>query len=422
MSGCRIAPLAVALCFTGALPNAVHSAGFSLIEQNASGMGNAFAGAAAVAEDASTIWFNPAGLTRLEGHQVLVAGHVISPTIKFKDGGTSIAGLSQSGDNGGNAADLAVVPNLYFSMSLSERLKLGVGLNVPFGLLTDYDANFVGRFQGLKSEIKTVNLNPTIAYKISEVVSIGGGLNYQKVEAELTARTPPSSTTVANGFSMLEADDTQFGFNIGALFNLGEDMRLGVSYRSAMAYEVEGTATSLTSTGAVLGSRAIKADVELPAIAALSIVQTYSPEWDLLGDVTWTKWSSIQSVDIRDANTGGAVQSLQLRLKDAWRLSLGVNYRPNDQWVVKGGIAWDQAPVQDEHRTVRLPDTDRYWLSLGAKYRLSKTASIDAGYVHIFGANAPIDQNLGNTAGFGRVIGEYDLSVDILSVQASFAF
>lgn len=423
MSEKSLKPLLGALCVLGVASGDLQAAGFSLFEQSASGMGNAFAGAAASAEDASTIWFNPAGLTQLPGHSVVVAGHAIKPSIKFSNtASTAPAVISNAGGNGGDAGDLAVVPNLYMSMSLSDQWKIGLGLNVPFGLMTEYDDSFVGRFQGLKSEITTININPTVAYKVSDRVSLGVGVSYQKAEAELTNRRVLGVNT--EGVSRLVGDDTQVGFNLGALFTLGEDMRLGVSYRSSMNHELEGDARLTQLNGAVVsaGTFPISAGVELPAIASLSIVQRYSAEWDLLGDVTWTQWSSIQSIDIVNTNSGATVDALNLRLEDAWRLSLGINYRPNDQWVIKGGFAWDQSPVQDEHRTVRLPDTDRYWVTVGAKLKLSPTAAIDFGYAHIFGAGANINQNLGAASTRGTVVGDYDTAVDVLSVQASFAF
>jgi len=411
-------------CAAGAIGGHAQAAGFALIEQNASGIGNAYAGAAAVAGDASTIWFNPAGLTQLPGHDVTVAVHAINPSVKFTNSGSTTptlpASITTGGGNGGDAGDLAVVPNIYASFALGESWRLGVGLNVPFGLLTEYTNDFIGRFQGLKSEIKTVNVNPTVAYRISPMISVGAGLNYQKIEAELTNRRVLGVNT--EGLSRLQADDTQIGYNFGALFNLGEDMRLGLSYRSGMDYEVQGDALVTSPSGATVAAFPIHADVSVPAIASLSVVQSYGPEWDLLGDLSWTEWSTIQSINIINSNTGATAQTLELKLQDSWRLSLGVNYRPSEQWVIRGGLAYDQSSVRDEYRTVRLPDTDRYWLALGASFAASKAMSFDVGYVHIFGASAPIDQSLGNAAANGRVLGEYDLSVDIFSLQARFAF
>jgi len=409
------------LCAAGAIGGHAQAAGFALIEQNASGIGNAFAGAAAVAEDASTIWFNPAGLTQLPGHDVTVAVHAINPSVKFSNGGsTTPTDISTGGGNGGNAGDLAVVPNIYAAFALGESWRLGVGLNVPFGMLTEYTSDFIGRFQGLKSEIKTVNINPTVAYRISPMVSLGAGLNYQKIEADLTDRRVLGVNT--EGLSRLQADDTQIGYNFGALFNLGEDTRLGLSYRSGMDYKVKGDALVTGPTGPTVAAFPIHADVSAPAMASLSVAQRYGPEWDLIGDLSWTDWSTIQSINIINSNTGATAQTLELKLQDSWRLSLGVNYRPSEQWVIRGGLAYDQSSVKDEHRIVRLPDTDRYWLALGASYVASKALSFDVGYVHIFGASAPIDQTPGSAAANGRVLGEYDLSVDVFSLQARFAF
>jgi len=139
------------------------AAGFALVEQNASGLGNAYAGQAASAQDASTIFFNPAGMTLLPDAQLVVAGHLIQPSAKFSGTFSAPVGGGQGGDAGG----LAFVPNLYFALPLTSSVSLGVGINAPFGLKTDYDAGWVGRFQALKSDLKTINVNPSIAWKLN---------------------------------------------------------------------------------------------------------------------------------------------------------------------------------------------------------------------------------------------------------------
>ncbi|MGH8597392.1 MAG: OmpP1/FadL family transporter, partial [Gammaproteobacteria bacterium] len=205
----------------GGVSGLASAAGFALIEQSASGMGNAYAGAAAIAEDASTIFFNPAGLTKLEGRQFAVAGHVVAVSAEFSNNGSSTAptGIATLGGNGGNAGATAFIPNAYFSMPYGERAVLGIGINAPFGLVTEYDSNWVGRFQGIKSDIMTVNLNPTIAYRINDAVSVGFGISYQQFDAELTNKV----SGAVFGFpgtefnAVLKADDDGFGWNAGVL-------------------------------------------------------------------------------------------------------------------------------------------------------------------------------------------------------------
>jgi len=182
----KVMPLAVAAALTGFSAGA-QASGFALIEQNASGIGNAYAGGAAVAEDASTIYFNPAGMTRLPGRQAVGALHAIKPKTEFTNTGSTLAAAQGSlGGNGGDAGDWAFVPNAYLSWQINNQWFVGVGLNAPFGLKTEYDAGWVGRFHALESEVKTINVNPSVAFKLSDAVSLGFGVNWQRMEATLT--------------------------------------------------------------------------------------------------------------------------------------------------------------------------------------------------------------------------------------------
>lgn len=400
------------------------AAGFALIEQSGSGMGNAFAGAAATAEDASTIFFNPAGLTKLEGRNFSVAGHVIGLSAKFSDNGSSTppAGIATLGGNGGNAGDTAFVPNAYFSMPLGDRMVLGIGVNAPFGLVTEYDSDWVGRFQGIKSDLKTINVNPTIAYKVNDAVSVGFGVNYQQFDAELTNAVVLGPNT--EGLVKLEADDDGFGWNAGVLFQTGPSTRIGFSYRSAIDYTLEGDVTVTDPTGAVIGavSGAATADVTLPDMFSLSLVHTLNDKVDLLADVTFTRWSEIQTVRIINPATGATRDTLVLNFDDTTRYSIGLNYKFTDRFIGKVGVALDESPVSDQDRTVRLPDTDRKWISVGGGWKVGQAGKLDFGYAHLFTSDSSIDQTRGNAAAFGRVAGTYEASIDILSVQYSMSF
>ncbi|HEU5282973.1 MAG TPA: outer membrane protein transport protein, partial [Burkholderiales bacterium] len=295
-------------------PGVSSAAGFALIEQGGSGMGNAYAGAAASAEDASTIFFNPAGMGLLPQGQVAVAGHAVDVKADFSHTGcvfspaggcampVASANTFPTGATSSDAGDLLFIPNLYFSIPVGDRFAFGVGVNAPFGLKTEYDDPWVGRFQGLHSELTTINVNPAVSFKVNERVFLGAGVNWQTADAELTnAVVLPTGLAfppTVEGRAKVEADDDAWGWNVGALFLLGEDMRVGVSYRSKLDYSLEGTTTVTSPTGAVVAAASgpTTIDITFPDMASLSVVQNFGPKWQLLGDVTWTHWSKVGTV------------------------------------------------------------------------------------------------------------------------------
>ncbi|MSQ60332.1 MAG: hypothetical protein EXR36_12000 [Betaproteobacteria bacterium] len=207
------------------------------------------------------------------------------------------------------------------------------------------------------------------------------------------------------------------------LLQLGPDMRLGIAYRSKLDYTLRGSAFITTIAGAPVITYSAQAGVTFPDIATLSVLQKYGEKWELLGDLSWTHWSEIDRVNVINRVDGAALDQLVFRFNDAWRFAIGVNYRPGERWTIKGGVAYDESPVNGSNRTVRLPDSDRVWTSMGAKYRFSDAGAVDIAYAHLFSGSGSID-NTRTVAGpvSTTVTGKYDASVDIFSVQLSMAF
>ena len=448
----------------------VLASAFALVETTASGLGNAYAGAAATADEAGTIWWNPAGMTRLTGISVTTALHLIKPEAKFQDQGSQAACVSAAvcrslGGNGGDAGDLAPVPNLYVAIPLG-RIALGLGLSGPFGLKTEYDSDWLGRYQAIKSDVKTMNINPSIAFKINDMISIGGGANFQKINAELTNRVNPTaisaqavqagaipaalapqvfaaSLAIPDIDAKVKGDDAAWGWNLGVLVQVAPTTRIGAHYRSSIKYRVEGDvsfnvptiATTSTATGALsqvfaalqqpgqrLSNGSVYSDIKMPDSFSLSLAHDLSPQLQLLADASWTGWSSIPKLEFVRSN-GTVLNSVEYNWKDTWRYSLGANYKLNDRLTLRSGLAFDQSPMDTAHRTPRLPDGDRIWLALGARYMITSATAIDVGYVHIFIKDPKIDnRNDGSTAGFGLVNGTYDSNVNIFSVGLSHTF
>jgi len=410
--------LAVAGVFAGGVSQA-HASAFALIEQNASGLGNSYAGAAAAAEDASTIFYNPAGMSLLPaGMQVSAGLALINLSAKFSDSGsTPGAGPRPLGNNGGNAGDLSAVPNVYFAMDVAPDWKVGVGVSVPFGLKTEYDPAWMGRFQAIKSDIKTYNINPSVSYKLDDKMSFGFGLNYQSIDAEFTNAV---NLGVAEEMADIKAkDNSGWGFNLGAMFQLAPDTRLGVSYRSSIKYHLTGTATF--SLNNPVPSTNVSTDIKMPDSASIALQHRLNPSWTLLADVSRTGWAKIKELKIE--SDIGTLSTTPENFRNTWRVGVGAIHRYNDAWSMKMGLAFDQSPVNDTDRTARLPDNNRLWLSFGGQYKLSKDGTLDFGYAHLFIKDAPINQlNPTPPANNGQLVGTYKGSVDIFGAQFAYRF
>lgn len=397
--------------------------GFGIATQSGSGTGNAYAGGAAVADDASVVWSNPAGMTALpSGNQFTIAGHFLKPSFKFSNGGSTGAFAAPGTGEGGDGGDWALVPNGFFTMEINPALRFGVAVNAPFGLKTEYDAGWRGQLTALKSEIKTVNINPSLAYKVSDKVSIGGGVSVQKINAELSAFTG----SAAAGNLTLSADDVAYGFNLGLMVQATPDTRFGLTYRSSISYTLEGDAKFSGPASPLLGSR-VKAELRVPETASASVLKTLSPKWDVMGDITWTRWSQVQQLDVirtTPNRAGGAVgstlTSLPFQWSDSVRLGVGANYKYNSQTKLRFGVAYDKTPTKDLTRTPRLPDQDRYWVAAGVQYRVSKAGVLELAYAHEFVRDASVNVTVPGVP--GALIGKFADQADIISVQYSHSF
>jgi long-chain fatty acid transport protein len=415
---------------------------FALAEQNSMGLGNAFAGAAATAEDANTVWFNPAGLARLNLPQVEAGIHIITPSAKLNNQNSQAAALQPLGGTGGDAGGTAFVPTMFGSMAINDDWHIGIGINAPFGLKTDYDTGWLGRYQALESEIKTININPAVGWRATKDFWVGAGVSYQQFKATLTNNTNYSGA-LAQGYGQAAAgglinaataqalsaatagldsyvsttgDDWGWGWNVGAMYSFNGDAnndpgagRIGLAYRSKIKFSVAGNVgignpTPPTLTGALapynplvqqvsatinqtrLYNGSVGLDVTMPDTASLSYYQKLDEKWDILADVTWTGWSNIQELRILRTSgpATGAPTVLPENFRDTWRFSLGTNYNYTEKVVFRAGVAFDQTPVNSTDMSPRLPDGDRTWLAGGVRYKYSREINFDVGMGYEF--------------------------------------
>lgn len=434
----RTLKLVMVACLVLISAGSVFASGFAVIEQSVSGLGNAFSGGAAAAEDATTVFFNPAGMTRMEQKEAITAVHFIIPSAEFSDNGSAplVTGLGLGTDEGGDAGDLAVVPNLYIVVPVSDAAAFGLGVNAPFGLVTEYSDTWIGRYHAVKSDLKTVNINPSFAFKANDKLSLGFGINIMDVDVELSQMIdfgligasfgiPGSIPQGQDGKVVLNADNWAYGWNAGALYEFDQDTRIGFAYRSRVYAEVEGVA-KFSSVPAALSpaffNTGVSGKITLPATASLSIFHNATDQLSLMADATWTQWSTFKELTFDFDDPAVADSTTPEEWDNSWRLSVGASYAYNEKLILRCGLAFDESPIGDDYRTPRIPGDDRYWTSVGAGYKFNEAWSMDAAYTHLFVEDAKINLTSADNASKGFLVGEYESHVDIASVQLSYRF
>ena len=432
-------------------------------------MGNAFAGAAAVAEDTSTIWFNPSGMTYLAEHnggkaEISSSLHILAVKNDFTDKGSAPpASLGATTDNGVKNlkhTDIGIIPNLYYMRPINDRMNFGIAVNGPFGSKVEYDEDWVGRYQATKTDMKAININPSLSWKVNDKLSVGAGVSAQYIEVSLGSAVDsagacrkvgvavasktnstalidycntayPKAAQVENDTqAVIEGDGIGYGFNVGLLYQATDTTRIGASYRSKISQTLEGKAKFDVNAGLLpviaqtginnFTNRAIEASIDLPESLSLSLAHKVNSRLELLGDVTWTGWSSFNELLVSEKGTGKEVTRIPENWKDVTRVSIGANYKHNDKLTLRTGLAFDEEAIPSaRYLTPRTPGADRTWLSFGAGYKVNKKMSVDVGYSHLFMDETAID-NPGES-GYS-LKGLFNNKVDIFSAQVNYKF
>ena len=426
--------------------NTAQAAGFALLEQSAEGAGFAYAGASAGYRDGSALFFNPGALSLVKDPTVSVGVSWINPHAKFSNNGSSfiptLGGASVSGDNGPNGSVPMPLPYIDITVPTSSGVNFGFGVHMPFGMITEYSDNWVGRYSAIKSDVKTVVMSPTVSYDFSDKFSFGASVNVTYMQANLTNAVDfgtiglsqlglPTAAALgllpqhADGKAKVAGDDWGVGATAGFSYRFSENSRIGLAYRSQTKIQIGGdaefdvptNAMPLTSTGYFTDCGA-SADVTLPDSIAGGFYHSISDTVALLGDVQWTKWSHFDELRVSFGN-GQPDSVVDESWKDVWRFSAGVEYKPLPSWAFRSGLTYDQSPIRNKfYRTPRIPDNDRYWIAIGATYQIAAATKIDLSYVHAFMSDAETEiATTGST-----LVGDWDLSLDIVSLGATIAF
>lgn len=419
--------------------SSVHAAGFMLSEQSVAGLGRAYAGAGIVGDDLSAVWYNPAGMVLLPGTQVQAGGVYVDLDLSYK------------GDNGEteNGSKYGVpIPNFFFTRQMNDSMWFGLGLTVPYGLATEYSRTWGQINRGMNAEIKVFDLNPNIAWKISDKLSIGAGISLQYADAQY-------ETGIMGGaaYGRLNADSFAWGANVGVMWSPTETLRFGLSYRSQVNHHADGDLrVGLSEKAASLGlpgdlTRRSYIGEFSSASASLSAPQTVlltgtweaTPQLRLSALIRWADWSSFDTLTIKGSNfhsnslvgdmmgdvlTGllSQGQSINNKWQDTWLFTIGADYMINNAWTVRAGVGYETSPIDDDrYRTALIPDSERLWLSIGATWHVTENLQGDFGFTWLHGlGDAPLYSSDGAE---GKRVGEFDtLDAYLFGAQMVYRF
>jgi long-chain fatty acid transport protein len=498
----RLTLTALTLIAAGAFAPQAQASGFQLREQSPSSQGNAFAGISAGGNDISSLFFNPAVMTQYQETQFSFGGTYVGLSAKYADGAATrtpvlqglgffsapVTGANLNTVSGGpdhkNAAISATLPEFNIMYSLNRDLKIGLSLNVPYGLATEYDANWVGRYHALKTDLKTIDIAPSLAYRVNDQFSIGVAFVARRADAELTNAVdygtalalqvgaglaaaglstvspgPGQNSPVANvamgapnatfgtpgyatpgawdGSAGLKGGGWGYGYKFGATYQPSQDLRFGFAYQGAMNMTLKGDATFLfpgtlpttdlmALNGAGLRNGHGSAELDLPATASLGFNWNATPTFTLSGEVARTTWSNFKELRIK-FDTGLADSVTNENWKDTTFISVGGTWKLDGGWMLRAGAAFDSSAVDDNHRTPRIPDNDRKWASCGFSYAFSKKTSVDVGYSRLFISNGKVNLSAGSTGSDpnvtrGNLTGTIQADINIFGAQLRYNF
>ena len=405
---------AAAFAVASAFASQAYAAGFQLTEQSSLGLGRAYAGAGIVGDDLSAVHYNPAGMTLLPGANFQAGVVYIDTNLEF-EGKHNVSENGRYGKGQG-------IPAGYFTRQIGEDVWFGMGLTVPFGMGTGYNKDWAYGFRGTDSTILTFDINPNLAWKINDFVSVGAGVSFQYAEAKLGMNVPTEQFETIHG--RIKADSWDFGYNLGIMISPTDKLRFGLSYRSAIEHDAEGTLdVSMKGNALSFGSTAT---VKTPDTVMLTATWEATQDLRLSGLIRWANWSNFETLTISSPTmtgiTGLSLPTIQNNWEDTWLFSLGADYRLNNEWTVRAGIAYETDAIDDQTtRMAVIPDTDRLWLAFGATYKYSDSLQFDVGAAWLTGVgNTDLYSNQG--AGATKV-GEYStLDAYLLGAQLVYRF
>ncbi|TWC10706.1 MULTISPECIES: OmpP1/FadL family transporter [unclassified Pseudomonas] len=407
------------------------ASGFLLNEQSISGMGTGFAGRSSSADDASTVFGNPAGMSRLKRQQVTGGLAAIDASTDIND-----ASGTRTGTNDGDMVPFTAVPMGYYVKPIDDQWAFGLGVYAPFGLITDYENSFQGQNFGSKSEVKVITFQPTVSYAFNDKVSIGFGPTINRISGQLESTLNlPIPGLGGDSNVKIKGDDIGYGYNIGLLVQATDTTRVGLTYHSKVKYKLEGHTevdANANIPGAILhnGRYDASLDITTPETVDFSVTQQINDAWTVYAGSTWTRWSRLKDITV---NNKGVTASSPIGVDptlfstiteeqnwhDTWAYAIGTSYQLNKQWVLRTGLSFDQSPANNTDRSPRIPTGDRTIFSLGAGWSPTDDLTIDVAYSYLKEEKV----NVNRTNALGQAYSaEYENSANGFGVGATYRF
>ncbi|ENM3793834.1 outer membrane protein transport protein [Vibrio cholerae] len=408
------------------------AAGFQLAEYSATGLGRAYAGEAAMADNASAQWRNPAMLTYLEGTQVSAGAIYVNPNVDV-EGTVTHQQLGKTHASSNDFAHDAVIPNFYLSHQLNEQVALGFALGTNYGMETDLGTEFAASHFGNQASVISKEANLNIAYQILPQLSIGGGVRYVMGEGHFGATAPAKNLirhpvtnnvmTLPKGTTLkyMEGEDNSWGWQVGSAWQINQDHRVGFAYKSEVVMDFEGHAEGVSYGSYKPGMMS----VTLPATAELASFHQLNAQWAIHASINWTDWSSFKELTAVFPEKSDLIKSENW--EDNYRFALGTTYQYDAKLALRAGVAYDTSAVDDKNRTATIPETDRTWVSVGGSYVATPQLTLDAGFTYIFAKDAtinePRDASDQTAAAIGGAFtGNVSGNVWLIGVQANYRF
>lgn len=388
--------LAAAATLSAALSSAAVAGGFMLTEQSVAGLGRAYAGAGIVGDDLSAVWYNPAGMSLLSGTAVQMGAVVADLDLEVTTNSSATFDNGRNGTMENGRKHGVPIPNMYLVHQIKDDMWFGLGITVPFGMATEYDNNWAAADKGMNAEVKVFDINPNVAFKLTDTLSFGAGVSLQYVTAQFEQKSALPGEANAKDYNMrvrLNADGWAWGGNLGFMWQPTENVRVGFAYRSQVNHKADGyLKTDLTYAGQPVSLKSNDGHAEMSAPHVITLTGTWkaTDALRLSGLARWTNWSSFDTLPISGSSmvpfTGKKKIEAEYHWKDSWLFTVGADYDINDEFTVRGGVGYEISPVDDDkYRSATIPDTDRLWLSMGATWHASKNLQGDFGIAYLKG-------------------------------------